>query len=209
MENVNVNIVETAVKANRTPLSMIGGNLFGQDVFVPQTRLSNPDYDKVIANVHSLGDADLCLNRSPRRFNVFSYTVTDMRVAESITGEVVLKINPDTDHEIEIPASTLENFGKTTDDAVREAMKNPEKKMVFSDPKKLCLLMNQLNRAEITRIDAAIDMLNKAKAQCVSTISKNEQKVNTYYDEKEKSKPQAEVSVKVNVTAQTYGSYLV
>ncbi len=201
MENVNVNIVETTIKANRTPLSQIGGNLFGQDIFTPQTRVFNPDYDKIIANIHAGGDADLCLNRSPRRFNVFSTTVTDMRVTENIAGEVVLKINPETDQEIEVPAATLTSFGKTTDDAVREAMKHPEKKMVFSDPKKMGLLMNQLNRAEIARIDAMIETLNKAKAQCVSAISANDQKVATYFDEKEKSKPQSEVSVKVNVTA--------
>lgn len=199
MENINVNIVETTVKANRTPLSKIGGNLFGQDIFSPQTRMFNQDYDKIVSNIHAAGDADLCLNRSPRRFNIFATTVTDMRVTENIAGEVVLKINPETDQEIEVPAATLGSFGKTTEDAVREAMKHPEKKMVFSDPKQMGAFMNALNRAEIARLDSIIEMCNKAKAQCTSAISRNDNQVATYFDEKEKSKGEAEVTVKVNM----------
>ena len=199
MSEINVNIVEKTIKANRTPLSMIGGNLFGQDVFSPQTRVYNPDHDKVIEQAKANGNADLCLNRSPRRFGIFATTVSDMRVKENIAGEVVLKINPDTDQEIEIPASTLNTFGKTTEDAVREAMKNPEKKMVFSDPKKLNEFLNALNRAEIARLDKIIAECDKAKAQCVSAISRNEQQVTSYFDEKAKSKPSADVSVSVHM----------
>ena len=201
MADINVNIVEKTIKANRTPLSMIGGNLFGQDVFTPQTRVYNKDYDKVIENVKAGGNADLCLNRSPRRFSIFGVTVSDMRIKENIAGEVVCKINPDTENEIEIPASTLNSFGKTTEDAVREAMKNPEKKMVFSDPKKLNEFLNALNRAEIARLDKIISECEKAKAQCVSTISRNEQSVAGYFDEKSKSKPDADVSVNVHMEA--------
>ena len=199
MADINVNIVEKTIKANRTPLSMIGGNLFGQDVFSPQTRVYNPDYEKVIEQIKQSGNADLCLNRSPRRFNIFATTVSDMRIKENIAGEVVCKLNPDTDQEIEIPASTLESFGKTTEEAVKEAIKNPEKKMVFSDPKKMNVYLNALNRAEIARLDKIIAECEKAKAQLVSTISRNEQQVASYYDEKSNSKPKADVSVNVHM----------
>ncbi len=199
MADININIVEKTIKANRTPLSMIGGNLFGQDVFSPQTRVYNPDYEKVIEQIKQSGNADLCLNRSPRRFNIFATTVSDMRIKENIAGEVVCKLNPDTDQEIEIPASTLESFGKTTEEAVKEAIKNPEKKMVFSDPKKMNVYLNALNRAEIARLDKIIAECEKAKAQLVSTISRNEQQVTSYYDEKSNSKPKADVSVNVHM----------
>ena len=49
MSEINVNIVETTIKSNRTPLSMLGAKMFGQDVFTPQTRLFNPDHDKVLS----------------------------------------------------------------------------------------------------------------------------------------------------------------
>ena len=199
MADININIVEKTIKANRTPLSMIGGNLFGQDVFSPQTRVYNPDYEKLIEQIKQSGNADLCLNRSPRRFNIFATTVSDMRIKENIAGEVVCKLNPDTDQEIEIPASTLESFGKTTEEAVKEAIKNPEKKMVFSDPKKMNVYLNALNRAEIARLDKIIAECEKAKAQLVSTISRNEQQVASYYDEKSNSKPKADVSVNVHM----------
>ena len=209
MADINENIVEKTIKANRTPLSMIGGNLFGQDVFSPQTRVFNPDYEKVIEQIKQSGNADLCLNRSPRRFNIFATTVSDMRIKENIAGEVVCKLNPDTDQEIEIPASTLESFGKTTEEAVKEAIKNPEKKMVFSNPKKMNVYLNALNRAEIARLDKIIAECEKAKAQLVSAISRNEQQVASYYDEKSNSKPKADVSVNVHMEAQTYGSSLI
>lgn len=199
MADININIVEKTIKANRTPLSMIGGNLFGQDVFRPQTRMYNPDYEKVIEQIKQSGNADLCLNRSPRRFNIFATTVSDMRIKENIAGEVVCKLNPDTDQEIEVPASVLESFGKTTEEAVKEAIKNPEKKMVFSDPKKMNVYLNALNRAEIARLDKIIAECEKAKAQLVSTISRNEQQVTSYYDEKSNSKPKADVSVNVHM----------
>lgn len=208
MADINVNIVEKTIKANRTPLSMIGGNLFGQDVFQPQVRTFNPDYEKIIEQIKQSGNADLCLNRSPRRFNIFATTVSDMRIKENIAGDVVCKINPDTDQEIEIPASTLGSFGKTTEEAVKEAIKNPEKKMVFSDPKKMGIYLNALNRAEIARLDKIIAECEKAKAQLVSTISRNDQQVASYFDEKTNSKPKADVSVNVHMESQIHGGSL-
>ena len=51
MSEINVNIVETTIKSNRTPLSMLGAKMFGQDVFTPQTRMFNPDHDKVLGRI--------------------------------------------------------------------------------------------------------------------------------------------------------------
>ena len=62
MSEININIVEKTIKANRTPLSMIGGNLFGQDVFSPQTRVYNPDYDKVIEQAKAMVNLNMKLS---------------------------------------------------------------------------------------------------------------------------------------------------
>lgn len=47
-------------------------------------------------------------------------------------------------------------------------------KAVFSDPKDLSGILNDLNRGEIARLDAIIEQANKAKAQCLSAIAANE-----------------------------------
>ena len=60
---------------------------------------------------------------------------------------------------------------------------------MFSDPKELSGILNDLNRGEIARLDAMIEQLQKAKAQCVSAISANEKIVADYERQKTESKP--------------------
>ena len=78
MSEINVNIVETTIKSNRTPLSMLGAQMFGQDVFTPQTRLFNPDHDKVLEQAKQSSNVNLVLNRSPRRFSIGYITIESM-----------------------------------------------------------------------------------------------------------------------------------
>ena len=70
MSEINVNIVETTIKSHRTPLSMLGAKMFGQDVFTPQTRMFNPDHDKILEQAKQGSNVNLVLNRSPRRFAI-------------------------------------------------------------------------------------------------------------------------------------------
>ena len=78
MSEINVNIVETTIKSNRTPLSMLGAKMFGQDVFTPQTRLFNPDHDKVLEQAKQSSNINLVLNRSPRRFVIGYITIESL-----------------------------------------------------------------------------------------------------------------------------------
>ena len=190
MSEINVNIVETTIKSNRTPLSMLGAQMFGQDVFTPQTRLFNPDHDKVLEQAKQSSNVNLVLNRSPRRFSIGYITIQSMATKQNAIGDVVCRLNEGTDNQIDIPlGENCTKFGETTEEAVQNALKDKNSKAVFSDPKDLCGILNDLNRGEIARLDAMIEQLQKAKAQCVSAISANEKIVADYERQKTESKP--------------------
>ena len=190
MSEINVNIVETTIKSNRTPLSMLGAQMFGQDVFTPQTRLFNPDHDKVLEQAKQSSNVNLVLNRSPRRFSIGYITIESMVAKQNAIGDVVCRLNEGTDNQIDIPlGENCTKFGETTEEAVQKALKDKNSKAVFSDPKDLSGILNDLNRGEIARLDAMIEQLQKAKAQCVSAISANEKIVADYERQKTESKP--------------------
>lgn len=190
MSEINVNIVETTIKSNRTPLSMLGAQMFGQDVFTPQTRLFNPDHDKVLEQAKQSSNINLVLNRSPRRFSIGYITIESMATKQNAIGDVVCRLNEGTDNQIDIPlGENCTKFGETTEEAVQNALKDKNSKAVFSDPKDLGVILNDLNRGEIARLDAMIEQLQKAKAQCVSAISANEKIIADYERQKAESKP--------------------
>ena len=60
---------------------------------------------------------------------------------------------------------------------------------MFSDPKDLSGILNDLNRGEIARLEAIIEQAQKAKAQCLSAIAANEKIVADYERQKADSKP--------------------
>lgn len=190
MSEINVNIVEKTIKANRTPLGILGSKMFGQDVFTPQTRMFNPDHDKVLEQVKQGSNVNLVLNRSPRRFAIGYITIESMATKLNAIGDVVCRLNEGTDNQIDIPlGENCTKFGETTEEAVQKALKDKNSKSVFADPKDLCDILNDLNRGEISRLDAMIEQLQKAKAQCLSAIAANEKIVADYEREKADSKP--------------------
>ena len=190
MSEINVNIVETTIKSNRTPLSLLGGRMFGQDVFIPQTRMFNPDHDKVLEQAKQGSNVNLVLNRSPRRFAIGYITIESMATKQNAIGDVVCRLNEGTEHQIDIPlGENSTKFGETTEEAVQNALKDKNSKAVFSDPKDLSGILNDLNRGEIARLEAIIKQANKAKAQCLSAITANEKIVADYERQKADSKP--------------------
>lgn len=190
MSEINVNIVETTIKSNRTPLSLLGGRMFGQDVFIPQTRMFNPDHDKVLEQAKQGSNVNLVLNRSPRRFAIGYITIESMATKQNAIGDVVCRLNEGTEHQIDIPlGENSTKFGETTEEAVQNALKDKNSKAVFSDPKDLSGILNDLNRGEIARLEAIVEQANKAKAQCLSAIAANEKIVADYERQKADSKP--------------------
>lgn len=169
---------------------MLGAKMFGQDVFIPQTRMFNPDHDKVLEQAKQGSNVNLVLNRSPRRFAIGYITIESMATKQNAIGDVVCRLNEGTEHQIDIPlGENSTKFGETTEEAVQNALKDKNSKAVFSDPKDLSGILNDLNRGEIARLEAIIEQANKAKAQCLSAIAANEKIVADYERQKADSKP--------------------
>ena len=167
METTKIDInVKDVISNNRTPLSMFAGSVYAQDLFKPQTRVYDPDYQQKIDEVRNSGNKDLILNRSPRRFSIYGVTISKIEMGKNINDEVVIILNKGLDDEIEIPYTCDKEFGKTNDDIIKDALKNPDKSIVFSDPKKLAASINKLNLGEMQRINNLIKMLQTAKKQC-------------------------------------------
>lgn len=205
METTKIDInVKDVIMNNRTPLGNFAGSVFAQDLFKPQTRVYDPDYQQKIDEARNAGNKDLVLNRSPRRFSIYGVTISKIELGKNINDEVVLIINKGLDDEIEIPYTCDKEFGKTDDEIIKDAIKNPEKNHVFNDPKKLAASINKLNLGEMQRIDNLMKMLQTAKKQCESAISDVNDKVNTYFAQKAKSsqKVGSEVSAEVNINLQ-------
>ena len=135
-------------------------------------------------------NVNLVLNRSPRRFAIGYITIESMATKQNAIGDVVCRLNEGTEHQIDIPlGENSTKFGETTEEAVQNALKDKNSKAVFSDPKDLSGILNDLNRGEIARLDAIIEQAQKAKAQCLSAIAANEKIVSDYERQKADSKP--------------------
>lgn len=205
METTKIDInVKDVIMNNRTPLGNFAGSVFAQDLFKPQTRVYDPDYQQKIDEARNAGNKDLVLNRSPRRFSIYGVTISKIELGKNINDEVVLIINKGLDDEIEVPYTCDKDFGKTDDEIIKDAIKNPDKNHVFNDPKKLAASINKLNIGEMQRIDNLMKTLQTAKKQCESAISDVNDKVNTYFAQKNKSaqKVGADVSAEVNINIQ-------
>lgn len=188
METAKIDVnVQDVISNNRTPLSNFAGNVFAQDLFKPEVRIFDPDYQAKIEEVKNSGNKDLVLNRSPRRFAIKGITISKIELSKNINDEVVLVVNKGLEDEIEIPYSCEDSFGRTDDEIIKDAIKNPDKNNVFNDPKKLAAAINKLNAGEIQRIESLIKTLETAKAQIESAIGNVNKKVAAYMDEKLKS----------------------
>lgn len=195
MSKINVDIVEQ----NRMPLSIIGSNL-GKSVFKPESRDAIADYEAKLQNNVRNGNPELMLNRSPRYFSLKSVDITGIIVSEDISGTPVVKINPHDDGtaDVILPISDMSHFGKTVEDAVKEALKTPEKCLGFNDSEKLCTFLNTLNNAEERRIDNLIADLQRYKQTLNTFRSKNERIAKTYVDQLKNSTPKQEINLGEN-----------
>lgn len=203
METTKIDVnVKDVISNNRTPLSNFAGNVFAQDLFKPQVRIYDPDYQMKIEEVRNAGNKDLILNRSPRRFALKGITISAIEIGKNINDEVVLVVNKGLEDEIEIPYNCENSFGLTDDDIIKDAIKNPDKNHVFNDAKKLGAALNKLNAGEIQRIENLIKQLEAAKKSIENAISGNNEKISQYYNEKATSaqKTANNVSAEISVS---------
>ena len=174
--------VKIAVSQNRKSLQDIGSQL-GSQFFQVEGRACILEFEQKAQKVKAEGNIDLMINRSPLRYAMKARDIVNMGLYTGVDGAQSLQINRDADGvaEITIPLTDdMNNYSKTTEEAIKAALKGDSSK-VFSDPKKTSALLNAANNAELARVRTLISTLQKVEQQINTTIKANETKVTEFY----------------------------
>lgn len=186
--------IDVVIAQNRGTLGIMGSTL-GKQVFQVNPRESFPEFEKTKASVAAAGNQDLITNRTPMRYHIFGVDVHNVAVEENIAGQAVVLINKREDgtSDISIPISgDMNKFSNITKEAIKQAIKG-DKTKVFANPKKLAAFLNEINNAEVTRIDALIEKLQKAKQGIITAISENNKKAEVFERELLESTPKVDL----------------
>lgn len=187
MNNINIS---TSVAANRAMLSIMGSGL-GHQFFQISPREAFPEYKKKIASVAEGGNVEICLNRTPMRYHIFSHDIINVGVEENIAGQPIVYINKRAEgqYDVAIPfTNDMTKYSDVTVDGIKQAIKG-DKTKIFANPKKLSSFLNELNKVEADRCRALIKELEKAIQGCESAIVENEKKAAEYERQLEESTP--------------------
>ena len=191
MNTVNI---QTSVAANRAILSVMGSGL-GHQFFQVSPREAFPEYNKKRAAIAEAGNTELCLNRTPMRYHIFSHDIINVGVEENIAGQPIVYINKrgEGQYDVSIPfTNDMTKYSDVTIDAIKQAIKG-DKTKIFANPKKLAGFLNELNKVEKERCESMIKELQKAIQGCESAIVENEKKAAEYYRQIEESTPKDQV----------------
>ena len=178
--------ISGVVAENRTPISLVGSSL-GTQFFQIESREAFPKFAEKKHEVEMAGNVELIVNRSPLRYRMVGKDILNISVEENLAGQPVLVINKHKDNDIEsdvtIPiSSNATAYSEFSRDAIGQALKG-DKSKIFADPEKLAHILNDLNREEISRIEATISFLEKAKQGCIGAMSENTKKASDYKNE--------------------------
>ena len=152
--------------------------------------MSNPKSPEFIAN------------RSPRVIVVKDHTVFDQKFDVDIDGNTVVVFNKGTKEEAQATIiAGSSNFGLTTDEAMDDAIHGRSVR-IFADGIKTTTRANQLNAAELARVEQQIKYWTSKKDAIQSAIASNTKKVKEYQDAIAKFKPDVDLnpgSIQVNI----------
>lgn len=177
--------VQTKIAANRVKISKVGAQL-GTQFFQAEARDGILEFEKRKREITTAGNNELFLNRTPIRCRMTEHDIVNISVDEipSAIGDptVALVINKDSDGTAEVTIPVSADADKTficTTEAVSAALKG-DKTKVFSNPTKLAMQLNQINRTELANIKALRALLDKCEQGILSAISENEKKAKDY-----------------------------
>lgn len=163
MKEVNVNINTPGVAQHVQLISKIGSNL-GTQFCKVEIRMAwrggKDGFEKDKLAINSGERGGFILNRSPKRFIAKNFMITGtILTKDEITNELCIIINPKEDgtFDLRLPVNdtTLRVMGKTTRDAITEAIKG-EKDHFFLDVRTLANVLNEYNKNEISMLEDLI-----------------------------------------------------
>lgn len=175
--------VKVTLADNRSVLGKVGMS-FGAQYFKPKAKACWPNFEAYKVNVTRNNDTELCLNRSPRKYDMWASDVYKLEFGKDATGSDVVYINKDDQNsELVLPMSPdLLQAGGVTDDAIKKGLCG-DASIFFLDGKKLSSILNNYNTAEKKRVDSMIEQLKKVSNAIDQQIAINNKKADKYYKE--------------------------
>lgn len=190
MKTIDVNIMSPVVTNNVQLISKIGSNLGTQFAKV-EVRMAwqggQEGFERDKKAIESGEKKGFILNRSPRRLLAKNFLIAGTVLVKDPMNddEIGIAINPHEDGSCDlflpITESTLKTMGKTTAEAVAEAIKG-EKDHFFLDIKTLAKILNDAMNREIQYLEEHIKVCQKMVVTLKGDISNNELKGKTAED---------------------------
>ena len=190
MKQVDVNIINPVVSNHVQLISKIGSNL-GTQFCKVEVRMAwqggQDGFERDLKAINSGERKGFILNRSPRRLRMKNFLIAGTVLCKDPMNddEIGIAINPHDDGSCDlflpISEATLRTMGKTTAEAVAEAIKG-ERDHFFLDAKTLSKILNDAMNREIQYLEEHIRVCQKMLVTLKGDISENEIKAKTIED---------------------------
>ena len=190
MKTIDVNIMSPVVTNNVQLISKIGSNL-GTQFCKVESRLAwqggQEGFERDKKAIENGEKKGFILNRSPKRLLAKNFLIAGTVLMKDPMNddEVGIAINPHDDGSCDlflpITENTLNTMGKTTAEAVAEAIKG-ERDHFFLDAKTLVKILNDAMRREISYLEEHIQTCQKMLVTLKGDISNNENKAKMIED---------------------------
>lgn len=188
MKTIDVNVIPNVVIGNTQLISKVGANV-GTQIFKVEVRSAwqgnTEGFEKDKRAIETGEKKGFILNRSPRRLIAKNILIAGVCLVNDMDGDVCIAINPKDDGTADmllpINENTLEVMGKTTADAIAEAVKG-EKDHFFLDGKVLVSVINAAMKKEIQYLEELKENINKMVTTLKGDISLNEKKAQEVAD---------------------------
>lgn len=190
MKTIDVNVIPPVVANNAQLISKIGSNM-GTQFFKVEVRHAwqggQEGFERDKKQIESGEKKGFILNRSPKRLLAKNFLIAGaVLIKDQLNDdEIGIAINPKDDggYDLFLPLNgeTLSSLGKTTADAIAEAI-NGEKDHFFLDGNSLTKMLNNTMQREIQRLEDHIKVCHKMIVTLKGDITNNENKAKAAED---------------------------
>jgi len=184
MKQIDVNIIPQLIANNTQLISKIGSN-FGTQFFKVEVRKAwqggQEGFERDKKAIENGEKKGFILNRSPRRLIAKNFLIANIGLVKDPLNddEIGIAINSKEDGSCDLflplTDNILKSMGKTTADAIAEAVRG-EKDHFFLDGKTLAKILNDQMRREIQYLEEHIQVCQKMIVTLKGDISNNEMK---------------------------------
>jgi len=188
MKTIDVNVIPQIITDHTQLISRMGANV-GTQIFKVEVRYAwqggQEGFEKDALAIKSGEKKGFILNRSPRRLIAKNILIAGVCLVQDMDGDYCIAINPKEDNTadmlVPINEHTLEVVGKTTQDAISEAIRG-EKDHFFLDGKALVAMLNASMKKEVQYLEDLIESCKKMVTTLKGDIAQNEKKAQDVSD---------------------------